>query len=89
MIRGLILVMALAGPAMAEQPTERIATACFKLVLMWELDHPAYKNLEDMHEQLVEQCMRVYGFWLRTDNDYCTNENSKLGRICYERKPLR
>ena len=79
-------MLALAAPAMAEQPTERLTTACFKLALMWdqyELDHPAYKSLDEMHNQLVEQCMLIRGLRLRTD---CTaKENSIFDPICYER----
>ena len=91
MIRGLILVLALAGPAMAEQPSHELSVTC--AVKAFE----AHGNNE-VFLKTFERCMMDNGFKFRTDVQDCaanlnspdldkffTGTSSVLKEVCYER----
>jgi hypothetical protein len=91
MIRGLIFVLALAGPAMAEQPTHELGVQC--TVKAFET-----RGNNEVFLKAFERCMLDNGFKFRADDQDCaanlnspdldkffTGTSSLLKEVCYER----
>ena len=91
MLRGLILVLALARPALAEQPTHELGVTC--AVKAFEA-----RGNNEVFLKAFERCMLDNGFKFRADVQDCaansnspgldkffTGTSSLLKEACYER----
>ena len=91
MIRGLIMVVALAGPAMAQKPTHELGVQCAEKAIKARGNNEVFlKNFQ--------RCMLDNGFKFRADDHDCaanlnppdldkffTGTSSLLKEVCYER----
>jgi hypothetical protein len=100
MIRGLILVLALAGPAMAQPRTDQPILAVHQVCILRALnaanatlddpDRPIALNVvlrkyRTLRRAVYDGCMSENGYKLRTDWNWCTaNELPRAAFACYE-----